>query len=207
MNEELLLDSILLGSVPERNAVPVPVHMVVVREVTADDLVALTCAPNAPKLDGPPPAERMRARHHALARSIAIGSSDVQASAETGYSPAAIGRLRDSPAFQELVAYYTTQVTGKYMEAAELRLAVGVSALEELQDRLDDDEARKKLTVRELRELVTATVPANTGAAQAPQGGAGVGQTLVIQFTAPAGQPAPQPRIIDISPGEGYGRE
>ena len=99
--------------------------------------------------------KKLRDTHHTLARALASGMTTVEASAFTGRSKTSIGLLLKDPTFIELVASYRS--TQSAMEAdfhAKLR-AVGLDAIDELQDRLDEDP--DKFSQKELMDLVQLT--------------------------------------------------
>jgi len=88
----------------------------------------------------PKPIQRLRDRHHALARLIADGMENVEASAITGYDAARISVLRADPAFKELVAGYKKQKEAAFGEFQDRAAMVALSALNIIQERLEDQE-------------------------------------------------------------------
>lgn len=186
--DENLLECIALGLAPAAAAKPQALRMSYVRDLTQGeaasiDLVHLPALPSSP-------AAQMRYRHHLLAKSLARGASVIEASAETGYATGTISALQSSPAFRELLEYYKAQHEVKHLEVAERRMQVGVQALEELAERLDDPERRNAIPTSELRKIVDTALGAFAG-----KGGAGTqastmlpgGIALNVQFVAPAG--------------------
>ncbi len=83
--------------------------------------------------------KRLTDSHHALARCLASGMSAVEASVVTGYTPSRISVLRDSPLFAELVAHYARGEDGALADLQERMLTVGLTAVEELKTRLEEE--------------------------------------------------------------------
>ena len=198
--DEDLLECIALGLAPQAPASARPLQLRYLRDMSEADAHALT-APEAPRvpallLAGRSPAEQMRYRHHLLAKSLARGATDVEAAAETGYALETIRGHKASPAFRELLAYYESQHEVRHLEVAERRTHVGVQALEELAERLDDPARREAIPTQELRRIVESTLgrigQGPSGPALVPVGGAlGGGLTLNVQFVAPPAQGGP----------------
>jgi hypothetical protein len=82
---------------------------------------------------------RLRDTHHALARLIAVGSSNIEASALTGYDPGYISVLKADPAFKELVAHYRANLDLAQTDIVARMSGLSASFLAELQQRLEDD--------------------------------------------------------------------
>lgn len=176
---EDLLDAVVLGmlgkATPRRGPSAPPLHIEYVRDMTLEDVAALA-DPNRPTLPSlASPAQVMRHKHHLLARSIASGASDIQASAETGYAIGTIGTLKKSPAFTELVEYYKGNKEVRMLELAERRAIVGTMVLEEIEERLSDEEVRKRLTMKELRELVGTVIGEGSAVKPGPSAPGGFG--------------------------------
>jgi hypothetical protein len=172
----------------------------VVRSLTEADLPAL----RAP-MPVQAPAQtygglaKVRHSHHLLARLCAEGlHSDGEMGLISGYAPSYIAYLRKhDPAFRELLGYYSTQKEQIFVEVSERMKALGLSALDELQARLDSE--TDKWTKRELMELseLLLVKSQQRGGGLAPQGaGAGAGVTVNVKFVQ-----APQSgTTIDITP-------
>lgn len=140
---------------------------------------------NAPALL-PPPEPDMRMRHHLLARCLCDGMQDIAASAATGYATTTIAALKKSPAFQELVEYYRSQAEVRLVDVYERKAMVGATALEEIQQRLDNPAIRAAMTLGELRELVKVTLGDKPAVAPQGEGGAAPpGVAVTVQFVAP----------------------
>lgn len=121
-----------------------------IRELGPGDLPKLLCPPESQ----PATVKTIRAAHHHLARALAKGASIIEASAITGYTPARIQQLRKAPAFIELEAYYAEQVEAAGAEVLERIKVLSISAVEELQDRLET--APENFRNDDLTKLATA---------------------------------------------------
>jgi hypothetical protein len=111
------------------------VTMVVGADLTQADLDSLqdergTVAPQLKKL---------RTKHHALARAIASGIGDGDAAILIGYTASRVSILKSDPSFNELVRFYTAKVDDKYLGMHERMAGLGLDAVNELSDRLDED--------------------------------------------------------------------
>jgi hypothetical protein len=103
------------------------------RELTPADLTMTPAVASAN-----PPLKKIRDSHHSLARVLASGSSEGDASIITGYSPGRISVLKADPQFQELLAFYRETATEVVADFRARMADMGLEALEELRDRLHD---------------------------------------------------------------------
>lgn len=94
--------------------------------------------------------QRLSDRHHALARSIASGIKVSEAAILCGYRPDRAYLLRSDPAFNELVSMYRAQVNMEFASLHSRLASVAGSALNQLQDRLEEEE----LPVSQLVDIV-----------------------------------------------------
>ncbi len=127
------------------------------RDLRAEDLFRLATDTTIGKV-GPSVVQRLKDRHHAIARYLASGRTVGETAVLCGLTPQRVGDMeRTDPAFQELLAYYRDQIMVSGVdEAQEFRGKlhdVGRASLEEIQIRLHDDETRAKMSVEELRRL------------------------------------------------------
>lgn len=178
-NELALLEEVVLGSARGGRKLAAPLQIEVVRALTPDDLPLLI---NPPPSTGPKQSavQEMRHGHHLLARTLAEGHSQEEASLITGYSPAYISTMKGSPAFEELLAYYQQQKELIFVDVMERMKALGLSGLDELQSRLAKEPDR--IAFRELLELVETTlVKGRTPQAQQP-GTGGPGVVVNVKF-------------------------
>lgn len=119
-------------------------RVIAARPIRAEDLAALrTRAPV-------PPRQKLRYKHHALARSLASGLGEAQAAMVCGFAPVTVSILKRDPAFAELVRFYETE-NGKGFDAARAQiLGVGQKLVEEIERRVT--EQPEEISMRDLRD-------------------------------------------------------
>lgn len=122
----------------------------VLRELTQADLAELETERGVK----PQAIQRLRERHHGLARALASGMGNQEAAAITGYDPARISVLLGDPAFKELLEFYRADVNAKYVEVHEALAGMTADAIVILRERLEEDP--DDLTNKELIELMKA---------------------------------------------------
>lgn len=98
----------------------------------ADLLIPASAVQKAPQVT------QLRDRHHALARVLATGTSEGEASVVTGYSLSRISILKADPQFQELVAFYRETALEVVADFRQRMAMVGITATEVLSERLED---------------------------------------------------------------------
>jgi hypothetical protein len=103
-----------------------------VREVTPQDLASL----DAVKGSTAPTLSRIRDSHHALARIVALGHTNIEAAAITGYTPGRVSVLRSDPAFQDLVAHYKSRADEQFADLGGRMKAISLDVLSELHERI-----------------------------------------------------------------------
>jgi hypothetical protein len=159
----------------------------IVRPLTSDDLPALL----SPTSLGTTPIQlqRLRTSHHQLAQLLAQGRTEAEASLITGYSNSRISILKSDPTFAELLASYTAMRTEIFSDTLERMKVLGLSSLDELQERLESDPS--KWTNRELMEMADMLLVRPRIATPMGQGGvlnaggpnaSATGITLQVQF-------------------------
>lgn len=169
-----------------------PLMLEVERVLEPGDLAALGNAVVAP----PQRLLQIRAAHHQLARLICEGRELCDISLITGYQPAYISGLQNDPAFQELLAHYASQRELIFVDAMEQLRTLGISTLQELQDRLE--KSPEKFSNRELLELMQkALVEPEAIKAGAKSAGAGAPAVAVQVSFVGAGA-----GVIDVTPRE-----
>lgn len=177
----------LLFAPTRRQGNAAPIDCEVVRPLTLDDLDEV--------LDGgtglnPPKLGAVRTAHHLLAQLAAEGKSNIEIGLITGYSPNYVSILRADPAFKELLAHYATERDKVFVDALERMKALGVTALEELQERFAAEP--EKFKTKELMEMVDMLL----GPERATKGAnAASGVSIAVQFVAP-----PTAKTIDSTP-------
>lgn len=193
------IDEILL---PERRAQRGPVAWTLIRELTLDDLAplmdsgALTPQPaNARNLSS------VRSTHHMIAQLMAEGKGNAEISLIMGYNPGYLSALRNDPAFRELLAYYGTEREKVFVDVLERMKGLGVHALEELHERVE--QGPEKFKNRELLEIAELMLVKGSGSAA----GASVGPAvnISVNFVPSPGETPGQGStpILDLVPNSG----
>lgn len=190
------LDEITLSLLvpPARGRRPSSALMEYVRDLRLSDIQALDSP--VPLGIRTPQLTRIRNTHHALARALADGISQTEAGYITGYSPSRISILKQDPSFQELVEYYKTQAQAKYLDVHQRLATLGISTLEELQERLEH--RPEGFANRELMEMAELCLDRSVTAKAAQPGGAGIAISIKFERPEAAGplidqDPDPQP--------------
>lgn len=143
-----------------------------------------------------PPLKQLRQQHHALARLLSDGIPVVEAALITGYSPGRITMLKGDPAFQELMAHYTTAKREVYIDVHQRMADLGLAAADELRDRLEDKPA--SFSNRELKDIMVDAVD-RSGTVDSISSRAGAkGVSVVVNFVKSPHAGAPKP----TRPGE-----
>jgi hypothetical protein len=127
-----------------------PILAEVVRSLTEADVALLSTERGIQ----PSSIKKLTDNHHALARCLSTGMSDVEASAVTGYTPSRISVLRDSPLFSELVSHYRGREDSALADFQERMHTTGLVAVQELADRLETEP--EKIGTATLIEAVKA---------------------------------------------------
>lgn len=84
--------------------------------------------------------KRLRDSHHAVAHALAHGLTPFQVSLQTGYAPSRISVLQRDPMFQELMEFYRRDAEVAAQEVEAQMLLVGKDVLQEMHERVLDDE-------------------------------------------------------------------
>lgn len=196
---EELLDQLVLGQVARRGRRPGGgTGMFYVRDLTSEDVLAVANGEIVPA--AVPALQTLRAAHHQVARLIAEGKSHVTISAMTGRTTTSIGQLLNDPTFQELVEYYATQREEEFLGVQRQLAALGMTAAEILQERLEDEQCVKGMSVGTLLAIMESTLdrsvapnkgrtPAAVGRGSAPAGTPAV--TLNVKFAGGPGDAPP----------------
>lgn len=157
------------------------------RDLLPEDIQLLAEPPAEGSLAPVPAIRRMRQSHHLVARLFAEGRKAVEISQITGKSQSWLSTLQRDPAFEELIAYYGGQVEKVYTNVHERLATVGLTALEEIQERLDDDEASAEMSLLELQRIVEmafdrSVAPGLSKPGAVGQSSAGAGVSLSVTF-------------------------
>lgn len=173
------------------------------RDLTRADIEDCTTLPVGATV---PQLVRLTYKHHATAQQVAEGKSGAEISAMTGYTANRISQLKSDPAFMELVEFYKEQNIELYAAAHAKLAMLGVAAVEELQDRLEDNpesfSIRETIEVAEmaLDRSIAPTKGSGGGRNGGPAGGSGV--VVNIQFE----KPKESGTLIDVIPTRQPGR-
>ena len=128
----------------------------IARELTEADVARLAqTRASVPQVRGP--IERLTQKHHLLARYLAKGFSAQEASILSGHSPGYANTLKGDPTFEDLVAFYMDE-REDVMEVLRAKLnGISMAAMDEIMERLADDEVRSKMTLAQLESFIKTT--------------------------------------------------
>lgn len=148
MSLELRIDN--LGR-PGRRSKPISAEYV--RDVEEADLELLAVAPRGTTA---PTIQRITDRHHQLARLLASGMKDGEAALTVGYDISRVSIIKQSPAFQDLLAVYRSEVDRQFSSTLNEMAGLGRDALATLRERLEENP--DDFSNRELMSLTTEMV-------------------------------------------------
>jgi len=121
-----------------------------VRDIEEADLALMAIQP----LGSTPPAlKRITDRHHALARLLAAGLPDGEAALIVNYDVSRVSILKNSPAFQKLLALYQSEAKLEFTTVLEHMAGVSRDALLELRERLEEN--AEKFSNNDLLKVAT----------------------------------------------------
>lgn len=141
------------SAIPSRGRPKRPIFLEVLRELSPADLGRLGEAPKV----SVPTVQRLRAIHHRQAQLLASGRTPTEVAAIVGCTVQRLVQLQVDPSFTQLVAYYQDQIMVQALEdGARLKdklVDVGEMAVDELRERLEDDQRRKGIHIGEIRKI------------------------------------------------------
>jgi hypothetical protein len=137
--------------------------------------------------------DRLRARHHQLARYIAEGKTLREAAYIVGYTPTTVVNYTQDPAFRELVDYYKAQVHHEYLDMHHRLGALASTAVDILHERLEEKPAN--FTNNELRQIINDACDRSVAPSKGA-GASGSGVNINVRFI----KAEPQPPTIDVTP-------
>lgn len=186
-----LVDQILFGKASGRS-VKKGSDWEKVRPLSESDIEAIE--QGAASSVATPSLKSLGARHHSIAQKIAQGMSSTDISLITGYTPQYVNQLKNDPAFKELIEYYSSQVELKFVDVVDRMKQLGVSAVEELQRRIDEKpEEMSNGVLRDIAEtMIIKPVQAMAQAKAAANGTGGI-QKVQIEFV----KAKVEPQIIE----------
>lgn len=142
--------------------------------------------------------QKLRHHHHRLAQLVAKGERLTDISLVTGYSPNYIDNLtRYDPSFKQLVTDYQQVVADRFVDAIDRLKVLGISSVEELQDRLENDP--ESFSKRELIEIVEMALVKPMARGPSLGGGGSSGQAPVnVQVNFVEASKQPEMKTIEI---------
>lgn len=130
------------------------VQVFAVRALTQADIVAHTDLEGQVDMPQAEPLQRLKARHHALARLIAAGKTPQEACIITGHAVQTYYQImHKDQSFRELVAFYSDELNHEYLGFHAQLAGVGEAAIDELRTRIEEDPERIATPV--LLDIVT----------------------------------------------------
>lgn len=108
------------------------------RAETARELAPADFALLSTRSVQPAEIKRLTERHHMVARALASGLKPGEVAIATGYDGARISILQNSPAFRELVAFYSDAKDQVFAETMGQLAGLAKDAVIELRDRLEE---------------------------------------------------------------------
>lgn len=196
MNDLLDLEALaMIGASRGRKAQEVAVRYV--RDLGEEDLKDLQTP--APLGTQPTPIKALRAPHHKIAQLLASGTRAVEISRITGYSQSRISILQEDPTFGELVEHYKAQVAEAFTDYQERLAAVGTTALEILQERLDErpDDFAEGMLLKIVESTYDRSVaPAKSGP-KALGGGAAAAGGVQVSINFIPGAKEEEPKVVE----------
>jgi hypothetical protein len=151
---------------------------VVIRELNEADLEVINNPPDY--ASSTTPLVKIRHTHHLLARLLAEGRKPGECGLITGYSPSRVSILQRDPAFQELIEYYKTQAQEVFINVHERLSALGLAAIDELQERLENEP--DKISDNMLLEIGKQMLDRTVTKPNAPPASGGAGLNLNVTF-------------------------
>lgn len=185
-------DGLNLPSARGNRRLAAPLQVELIRCLTAEDRPLLENPP--PVGGGTPVIAELRSSHHSLAQILAKGHSNEEAALISGYSPSRISILKSDPAFAELLVHYQTLREQVFVDVLERMKVLGLSTLEELQNRLETKpEGLSNRDLMDMTELLL--VKGRTGLAGAA-GGSGPSGSSMPMISVSFVTADPKPSIV-----------
>jgi len=126
-----------------------PTKVEVIGDLTTADL-ALLASERGIK---PVPIKALRDRHHALARCLATGMSNAEASIMTGYDPSRISVLKADTTFKALVEDYRSMGDAAQADFVERTNVLTLTTVNRLQELVEDDDSLSPSTLLEIAKF------------------------------------------------------
>lgn len=122
------------------------------RDLTQADLGFIAAERDCPA----PDLKKLSQRHHMLARLLASGTTQKEASILVGYTQARVSIIANSPAFKNLLEFYKGEVQEQAATVLENLTGLGTDAINEIRDRLEEDP--DEISTGELTKIVELTL-------------------------------------------------
>lgn len=135
-----------------RAAMPLAVEFV--RPLAAEDLEMLAQERGTQKPKTLSSLTMLSERHRNLARLLAMGKPAWECAVITGYTESRISILKSDPAMQNLIKHYSEEKDIVYVQAHEKMAQVVSTALDVLQERLEDPEAVAEMSTGQLLSII-----------------------------------------------------
>ena len=181
--------------IPSRGAIAEPLTFSVVRELISTDMLRLSEAPKV----GVPILQRLRAQHHRQAQLQAAGHAMNEIAAIVGCTTARLTQLQGDPMYMDLVSYYKDQImTAMIEDSARLRdklVDAGEMAVDELRDRLEDNERRNRMSTSDVRQIAEFAMDRTVAPPKAAPAQSPIPPNITINF----GTPIRQGRTLDAT--------
>ena len=127
------------------------VEILSVREVALEEIAALPARSSGASNTAFKAVERLKPRHHEIARALASGLKETELCEMLSMSLSHLHRLKRSPAFQHLLAYYMAARDVEAMTMRDRLEHASSLALDRVQERLEDED--NPLPLGQLKEI------------------------------------------------------
>lgn len=101
--------------------------------------------------EAPNGLRRLTHRHHALAKALAQGMTNIDAALVCGYAPGTVSALKTDPTFLELVKKYQSDVNFVYRGIHESLIGLAKDSMDEIAARLENEP--EKIPLPQLMEI------------------------------------------------------
>lgn len=127
------------------------VEIVSIRELTAEEVAALPDKRHGESNTAFKAVERLKPRHHEIARLIASGMKETVIAEMLQVSLGHLHRLKRSPAFQHLLAYYMAARDTETLTMRDRLEHAASLGLDKIQERMEDEE--NPLPINQLKDI------------------------------------------------------
>ena len=131
-----------------------PISVEFDRNLTAEDIALLSEERGEQKPKQLSSLTMLSERHRNLARLLAMGKPDWECAVITGYTASRISILKSDPAMKNLIKHYSEEKDIVFVQAHEKMAQVASTALDVLQERLEDPEAVAEMSTGQLLSII-----------------------------------------------------